>query len=311
MLYQICPDIAIISETWERKRITLTNLLEKTKFNSISYSRQGRSGGGCAIIFNENRFNVEELNIAIPEGVEATWGVLQCKDNSTQKFKVNKIVVGGVYVSPKSKFKIETIDHIIETIHYARAKFGNEVHFLLGGDFNRVDVNDILDAYGALKQFNSVPTRKDAILELLLTDLHPFYHPPTTLAPLEVDPDKNGSNSDHDVVLLAPKSNCKFKDERIKKTVITRPIPETGIQQFGEEITAHKWNEVIETENVDEKAENFHSYIRSLLDKHLPEKTITISSLDRKWMSGDLKTLLRKKQREFVKHRKSNKWKKI
>ena len=64
---------------------------------------------------------------------------------------MNKIVVGSIYVSPRSKHKIETIDHIIEVIHYARAKFGNEVHFLLGGDFNRLYVRNILDSYGALK----------------------------------------------------------------------------------------------------------------------------------------------------------------
>ena len=68
---------------------------------------------------------MEELDIAVPEDVEAAWGVLTCKDNPDQKFKVNKIVVGSIYVSPKSRHKIETIDHIIETIHYARAKFGN------------------------------------------------------------------------------------------------------------------------------------------------------------------------------------------
>ena len=309
LLYQMCPDIAIISETWERKRLTLKGLLDSNKFKSISYSREGRPGGGCAIVFNDNRFHVENLDINVPDEVEAVWAVFNCKDNSTQKFKVNKIVVGSIYVSPKSRHKIETVDHIIETIHYARAKFGNDVHFILGGDFNRLDVTDILDAYGALKQFNSVPTRKGAVLELLLTDLHPFYHPVTTLAPLQVDENKTGSDSDHDIVVMAPRSNCKYKIERIKKTVKTRPLPESGQKEFGREITNHKWEEVLNTANVDQKTENFHSTIRSLLNKHLPEKSVTISSLDRNWMSPDLKTLLRKKQREFVKNRKSNKWK--
>ena len=311
MLYEICPDIAILSETWERKRKKLSQLLEKTKFKSVSYSRQSRPGGGCAIVFNENRFNVDELDVAVPEDVEAVWGVLHCRDNSNQKFKVNRIVVGSIYVSPKSRHKIDTIDHIIETIHHARAKFGNYVHFLLGGDFNRLDVSEILDAYGALKQFNSVPIRKGAILELLLTDLHPFYHPPTTLPPLQVDDDSNGSDSDHDIVLLAPKSNCKFKVERTRKTVKTRPLPDSGIDKFGQEITTQKWDEVLQVESIDQKAENFHEIIRGILDKHLPEKSTTISSLDKKWMSSDLKALLRKKQREFVKNRKSNKWRKL
>ena len=86
---------------------------------------------------------------------------------------------------------------------------------------------------------------------------------------------------------------------------------ESGQAEFGKEITNHRWDEVLQTKNVDQKTQNFHSTLRNLLDKHLPEKSVTISSLDKNWMSPDLKTLLRKKQREFVKNRKSNKWKRI
>ena len=77
MLYQVGPDIAIVSETWERKRISLDNLLNSTQFKSISYCRpkvnNRQPGGGCSIIYNENRFSVEELDIAVPENIEAAW----------------------------------------------------------------------------------------------------------------------------------------------------------------------------------------------------------------------------------------------
>ena len=105
--------------------------------------------------------------------------------------KVKRIAVGSVYVSPNSQFKAATIDHIIESIHCIRSKYDNEVNFLIGGDFNRLDISSILDAYGALKQSVSVPTRNGAILEIVLSDLHTLYRPPTTLAPLQVDADAN------------------------------------------------------------------------------------------------------------------------
>ena len=129
-------------------------------------------------------------------------------------------------------------------------------------------MRDILDSYGALKQFNSVPTRKGANLELLLTDLHPFYHPPTTLPPLQVDEDKTGSDSDHDIVLLAPRCNSKFKVERIKKTIKTRPLPDSGLIHFGKDITNQKWDEVLNGDNIDEKVQKFHGIIRILLEIH-------------------------------------------
>ena len=56
---------------------------------------------------------------------------------------------------------------------------------------------------------------------------------------------------------------------------------------------------------------NFHSFLRKLLDEHFPEKIVKISSLDKKWMSPNLKVLHRRTQREFIKHRKSKKWRKL
>ena len=64
-------------------------------------------------------------------------------------------------------------------------------------------------------------------------------------------------------------------------------------------------------QNIDMKVINFHTTIRSKLDEYLPEKIVMVSSLDKKWMSPQLKILLRKTQREFYKKRKSRKWKKL
>ena len=84
---------------------------------------------------------------------------------------MKRIAYGTVYVSPKSKHKTETIEHIIETIHMLRAQYDNEINFCIGGDFNRLDISEILDCYGGLQQVISVPTRNSATLEILLTDL--------------------------------------------------------------------------------------------------------------------------------------------
>ena len=316
MLNQIGPDITIISETWERRRQSIDELLSLSQFKSVSYCRQKVSknkapGGGSAIIYNDNRFEVTEFGICVPENVEATWAVFRPLSNNLVRHKVNRILVGAIYVSPRSRNKIETIDHVIDAIHTARAQFGNDVNFLIGGDFNRLDVSPILDCYGALKQIVSIPTRKDATLELLLADLHPFYHPPTTMPPLQVDDDKVGSDSDHDVVLMAPSESTEYAADRTRKTVFTRPMPESSIHGFGQEITSHQWEEVFLVDNVDDKAFNFHFYIQYLLNKYFPQKSVKVSILDKQWMSPELKLLHRKRQRAFVKNRNGEKWRKL
>ena len=227
----------------------------------------------------------------------------------TTHTKVKRIAVGSFYVSPKSKYKTSTIDHIITAIHIIRAKYDNQVNFLFGGDFNNLNITSILDSCGALKQCMTVPTRNQAILEILLSDLSHMYHPPTTLPPLQVDTDMAGSDSDHNIVIFAPKNNADYQLKRAKKSVKVRPLPQSKIFEFENEMINTNWDSVINCHNIDQKASNFHNILISALDKHFPEKTVNISSLDKKWMNPRLKLLHRNLQREYFKNRRSPKWK--
>ena len=297
---------------WEREKLKLEDVLIGRTFKTFSYYRKNKSpGGGCAIIYNNNsQFNFKDADIDVPANVEAVWAV--CTPISAGKHtNVKRIAIGAIYVSPRSKFKPETIDHIIDSIHLLRAKYNNEINFCIGGDFNRLDVSDILESFGALKQIISIPTRKSATLEILLTDLHTQYHPPTTLPPLQVDRDKKGKDSDHEVVVFAPISNVKYRVTRKKKTIRTRPIPESDIFKFEHEVAKYPWDEKFTNLTVDEQTEIFHNFLRSNLDRLFPEKCVNISSLDQAWMSPELKNLHRKMQREYFHKRKSEKYKKL
>ena len=224
---------------------------------------------------------------------------------------MKRIAVGSYYVSPRSKHKQDTIDHIIDTIQVLRAKYCNDINFIIGGDFNRLSVSDILDSFGALKQIISIPTRQKATLEILLTDLHTLYHPPTTIPPLQVDEDMVGKDGDHEIVILAPISNKQYKINRHKKTISSRQLPESQIINFEKAIISINWEEVYQNKNINEKVEAFHYILRSNLDIFFPEKVTKMTNLDREWMSPELKQIHRAKQREFFRHRKSPKYKEL
>ena len=104
-------------------------------------------GGGCEIIYNESKFIVESCPIVVPKGVEGIWRLAKPKFISD---KIKVIAIGSFYISPKSKYKQETIDHIIESVHFLRSQHDNSISFLVGGDFNKTPVNEILLSYGAL-----------------------------------------------------------------------------------------------------------------------------------------------------------------
>ena len=219
------PDIVIISETWETKTMDpkdIPKLLQSNNLNSVSFVRNrdnpsflSQTGGGTAIIYSESKFNVTSADIKPPLGVEAVWTIIAPKSSDNSFLKVKQICVGGIYISPKYKYKEDTIEHIIHTIHLIRAKFNNEVNFLIAGDFNKVNINEVLMAFGALKQVCQVSTRGKNTLELIITDLHTGYHPPTTMPPLQVDEGKKGKDSDHNSVVFAPKTiKILYKNQR-------------------------------------------------------------------------------------------------
>ena len=158
-------------------------------------------GGGCALIYCENRFNVTKLNMPVPNGVEAVWALVEPKQENR---RIKRIAMCSLYVSPSSKFKTKTIDHIVETIHLLRSQYDNDISFLLGGDLNQLPISPFLQCYGALKQLVTDGTRESAILEHIITDLQGFYHPPSCIAPLEVDQNEQGKDSDHNIVMFPP-----------------------------------------------------------------------------------------------------------
>ena len=131
------------------------------------------------------------------EGNESVGVIMTPKTLDHKLQRIKRICVGSIYIASRSEIKSETMSHQIQTIHFIRSKYDNQVSFCLGDDVNRTDYSDVIVAYGALQQCVTLGTRKLATLEIILSDLMTLYHPPTTLAPLQVDKGKKGKNSDH------------------------------------------------------------------------------------------------------------------
>ena len=131
-------------------------ILKSRHFKIVSCYRKNKSpGGGSPVIYDKNRFRAEDPDIVVPQDIEAAWTVLTPLSGQKENLKVKRILVGSIYVSPKSRVKSEIIEHIIQSIHSVRAKYDNEVNCLIGGDFNHLDISEILECHGGLKQIIS------------------------------------------------------------------------------------------------------------------------------------------------------------
>ena len=91
-------------------------------------------------------------------------------------------------------------------------RFTNGLYFLISGDSNCLNLDPIVNLSSQLKQIVDKPTRGNAILEPVITDLHSFYQKPLIEAPLQSDTE-NGEESDHKIVLVKPLNNIENKVE--------------------------------------------------------------------------------------------------
>ena len=85
-------------------------------------------------------------------------------------------------------------------------KYTDGLHWIIAGDFNVLKDQKIQENSASLKQVVTIPTKYNppSILDKIITSLHSFYQAPEICSPLDNDQNKNGSPSDHCIVLMKP-----------------------------------------------------------------------------------------------------------
>ena len=310
-------DVICISESWEREDLTLKELLNLENFEVFTNVKQRDfMGGKPAIVVNTQKYDVKPLcpdPITVPVGVEAVWVLIMPK-SSHQRSRTNIIIVASIYYrGPKSTKKAELFDHLAQSFHFLSSKYGPDAQFLIAGDTNRLSLSPITDLSLRLKELVKVPTRMnpDAILDPIISTLGKWYLEPVTKPPIDANKGGKGKPSDHLVVLMQPLVSALEVPPRQYRTVVSRPLSQSGIKSFGQWIVAQSWKEIYQCTDVNRKVEIFQNVLFEQYIKCFPEKILKVCDDDVPWITRDLKTLDRKRKREFLKHKKSLRWKNL
>ena len=163
--YSSHNDIAVLTETWQSNMIT-DDYLAVDGFQIFTKIRTERSGGGVAIYVRDNIPAMVLTNITVPEELECLW--LQVRPHRLPR-QVSSVVVCAVYIPPKSEYQQTLVNHIVRTLDLLKSKHP-DVGLVILGDLNRTDTNPICRAH-ALKQVVDKPTRNDAILDVIITNI--------------------------------------------------------------------------------------------------------------------------------------------
>ena len=239
-------DVACLTETWLNENIIYSVSINNYVNYHLVRKNALRSSGGVSILVKDN-IPACKVNIKVPEHIEALWVSLR---PTWLPRSISNIVVGGVYypgsTSEYAPNQEDIILHITETVHNLYNRYANPL-FVIMGDFNDLKTNAICNAC-ALKQVVKVPTRKEATLDLILTNkTNKFYKEPVTLPSI--------STSDHLCVLYEPVVNPKIDLE--KNTIFIRKYHRSAMIAFGSWLVQFDWHVLISISDVNLKIEFF------------------------------------------------------
>ena len=162
-----------------------------------------------------------------------------------------------------------------------------------------MDISSLLNTNLKLKQIVGRPTRKLEILDVLLTNLFSFYNTPVIIPPVQPDVIGQGVPSDHSVPLCVPHTDPSNPPSRLYKTVTSRPLPDSKIREFGQWITAEPWDEITVQDDPTMQVKVFENLITEKMDKYFPLKITKIGLGDPPFITSELKTLKRRRMREY------------
>ena len=307
--------LGLHSEIWESKenkehQHKIEEALELEGIQYISNPRPNR-GGGAAITLISGDFKLTKLDVIIPKNLEVVWGIAKPKDPTTQ-FK--GIIICSFYSVPYSRRKNQLIEHI--TVNYSQLKAGNrDCFFLVGGDKNDLDIQHILNISPNFHMHNSKPTHGIKNIDVLVSDMVHLYSDSEILlsVPTDIPPGRPGAGkpSDHSVVVSKPRLDRLIKPARELVVKKTRRVDLEKTRRLAQWIQQETWEDVFNSENSSEMAQQFHKVVFDKLNAICPEEELIISQMDGKQTSLALQRLARQRLREYTRHGNTPKFKEL
>ncbi|XP_041486027.1 uncharacterized protein LOC121432240 [Lytechinus variegatus] len=260
-------DVCAISESWLNNDEGDTFCIDG--YIQLSKSRSSRRGGGVLVYARDDLYPKPVTNIRVPDNLEVIW--IQLRPRRLPR-EVSSLFVAVVYSPPNSNSETELIDHIIDSVDVIRSRHPYAGIAILG-DFNRVDTDGICTAV-SLKQIVEEPTRNDAILDKIITNLQKYYKKCEIKCPV--------GTSDHNAILWCPLPSFAHRPNTTMRRTV-RPMKDSDTRAFGRWISTYSWTEVHDAVSSEVKCNAFCGTLKSAMDHFFPLKRVNIHERDKPW----------------------------
>ena len=305
--------VAILSEVWEKanckkQQFEWEKMLQMEGLKYISTPRLTKRGGGAAIVVNQREFSLEKMSVNIPNNLEVVWGLMRPKKESAT---IREIIVAAIYAPPHSKKNNQLLDHLLSTTHYLLSRYPR-AGLVIGGDKNDLKISTLISGIPRLKQIVTKYTYRRKILDIILTNMSHLYAVPEIVPAVPPDNPHVGVASDHSTVVATPLTQDSVGRLRDFVTRTYRPLPQSGILEFGQWICSEDWLGITEQVNPTQQVEEFQNIVNTKLDAIFPQKTVKINpTLDKPFFTAELKKLDRQVKREYRKNFRSDKYRRL
>ena len=118
---------------------------------------------------------------------------------------------------------IDRVHYLSETIDCVRDT-SPDCGIIVLGDYNNLDVSVLLNQQNLIQVVKD-PTRHNATLDLVVTNMQSWYNERTVIAPI--------GGSDHNTVLWYPKGVTNTTPDQKKQHCFVRRFPQSSIIGFG------------------------------------------------------------------------------
>ena len=182
-----------------------------------------------------------------------------------------------------------------------------EPHIVIAGDTNHLDLSESLADFLDVRRLNTPATRNGAFLDEIYTNLWEGVVDCKAQPPLQ---NEIGGASDHLTLLteiMVPKGH---PFDWI--TYYARDMRKEDKKKFIEEYCKIDWENLIgNTDCPDQMTKIFHSVIDGLNERFFPLRKRKIKSTDAPWITEEIKRVIRRRRRRFVKHRRGPQWRAV
>ena len=197
-------------------------------------NRNRRTRGGVAILYRSLQIGLKEYRFR-----RKNHEILAARGFITRNKRPFYIFVAYIKPSMSSIRKNELLDLIIDAIMDIKAREANAC-ICVTGDFNRLSPSAITDAHPSLVTVDSPPTRKNAVLDIMICNFAANIENVGISASLI---NENGVESDHGILYM----EAKFEHMHDFKWISykTRVITEEGKQRFTSFLTNVDWESLM------------------------------------------------------------------